>query len=154
MKNINNINNENPCPAMICNVRGGGGCRLKTRFLFENYPFNHKVSPCHREASAEGSIDGTNRILQRYCVSSGVSGLCPDGIRLEIFKLCNENLLCRSEQKFSLQSFKISFNSAGFSFLWFVSFLLPAQSKRKEMNIRKSHFEHSSYPKQESNKRI
>ena len=103
-----------------------------------------------KEIFARDVGEATNIILKPYCLSSGVSGLCPDGIRLEIFKRCNENLLCRSEQKFSLQSFKISFNSAGFSFLWFISFLLPAQSKRKEMNIRKSHFEHSSYLKQES----
>ena len=103
-----------------------------------------------KEIFARDVGEATNIILKPYCVSSGVSGRCPDGIRLEIFKRCNENLLCRSEQKFSLQSFKISFNSAGFSFLWFISFLLPAQSKRKEMNIIESHFEHSSYLKQES----
>ena len=78
----------------------------------------------------------TTKEKYSYCVSSGVSGLCPDGIRLELFKRSNENLLCRSEQKFSLLSFKSSFNSACFSFLWFVSFLLLAQLKRKEMNIK------------------
>ena len=39
---------------MSCNVlwySGGGCCKLKTHFLFENYPFNHKVSPCHRDAT-------------------------------------------------------------------------------------------------------
>ena len=134
-RNVNNIKSINLLfPNCLSQVWGGSEPPLTHNNVVCAYLFNklsqEKIFP--------------------YCVSSGVSGLCPDGIRLEIFKRCNENLLCRSEQKFSLQSFKISFNSAGFSFLWFISFLLPAQYKRKEMNIIESHFEHSSYLKQES----
>ena len=35
--------------------------------------------------------------------------------------------------------FTVLFDSSGFSFLWFVSFLLPEQFKRKEMNIINKH---------------
>ena len=81
-----------------------------------------------KEIFARDVGEVTNIILKPYCLSSGVSGQCPDGIRLEIFKLCNENLLCRSEQKFSLQSFKIYLNYSCFletvnSELFFDSFL-------------------------------
>ncbi len=30
---------------------GGGGCKLKTQCLCENYPHHHKVSPCHCEST-------------------------------------------------------------------------------------------------------
>ena len=31
---------------------GGGGCKLKTQCLCENYPHHHKVSPCHPESTS------------------------------------------------------------------------------------------------------
>ena len=120
-RNVNNIKSINLLfPNCLSQVWGGSEPPLTHNNVVCAYLFNklsqEKIFP--------------------YCVSSGVSGLCPDGIRLEIFKRGNENLLCRSEQKFSFRSFKISFNSAGvLSFA--ILFFLCLRNTKKEKYLKK-----------------
>ena len=90
MVNINNVCDENPCLTTICDVRGG--CKVKQQCLCENYPRNHKVSPCHPEAATRHP-ESTSRHSEAQAEESVVNR---EILQSHSF-LQNDDLMCHSE---------------------------------------------------------
>ena len=103
---------------------------------------------CEREGNPRQFISGsvpfaqlinnlTTKEKYSYCVSSGVSGLCPDETLIRnsciLRRFCPQLVAAKSLKKYGT----VSFNKAPVSFFWFIFFLCLQDTKKENEHKKK-----------------